>query len=130
MDFKEYKQVYQQLMSEKGRAEIGDDPNRIAAVEQKINKFLAEYPNSIPSDTKKDTLITNLSIKEVYRRCLTVMIDVINDISRILGERDALSSADLRRQLFYAITNPERRLYVGIWFIFLSIVLYFVDSSS
>lgn len=130
MDYKEYKKLYQQLSSEKGLAEIGDDPNRTAVVEQKINKFLADYPKSIPSDTKKDTLITNLSIKEVYRRCLTVMIDVINDISRILGERDALSAADFRRQLFYAVTNPERRLYVGIWLIFLSVVLYFIDSSS
>lgn len=130
MDYKEYKQLYQQLTSEKGRAEIGDDPNRVEAVEQKINKFLVDFPNSIPTDRKKDTPITNLSVKEVYRRCLTVMIDLINDISRILGERDTLSSADLRRQLFYAITNPERRLYVGIWMIFLSIVLYFIDSSS
>lgn len=130
MDFKEYKQLYQQLMSEKGRAEIGDDPNRTAEVEKKINAFLATYENSIPIEKRANASITQLPVREVYRRCLTVMIDIINDISRILSERDTLSSANLRRQIFYAVTNPERRLYVGIWLIFISAVLYFIDSSS
>lgn len=130
MDYKEYKQLYQQLMSDKGRAEIGDDPYRTAEVETKINKFLESYPDTIPITKRKDTPITQLPINEVYRRCLTVMIDIINDISRILSERDTMSSTNLRRQIFYAITNPERRLYVGIWLIFISMVLYFIDSSS
>lgn len=130
MDYKEYKQLYQQLMSDKGRAEIGDDSNRTAEVEAKINKFLASYPDTIPITTRKDAQITQLPLHEVYRRCLTVMIDIINDISRLLSERDTMSSTNLRRQIFYAITNPERRLYVGIWLIFISMVLYFIDSSS
>lgn len=130
MDFKEYKQLYQQLMSEKGRAEIGDDPYRTAEVEKKVNQFLATYKDAIPAEKRKDAPVTQLPIKEVYRRCLTVMIDIINDVSRLLSDRDTLSSTDLRRQIFYAVTNPERRLYVGIWLIFISMVLYFIDSSS
>lgn len=130
MDYKEYKQLYQQLLTEKGRAELGDDPNRMQALEQKINTFLELYPEMKPMDRRKDAPVTHLSVREVYRRCLNVMIDIINDISRILSDRDSLTSADLRRQLFYAFTNPERRLYVGIWAVGLSIVLYFIDASS
>lgn len=130
MDYKEYKQLYQQLLSPEGRAEIGDDPKRSQALETKINTFLDAYPKAQPIDQQKNAPMTQLSIREIYRRCLHVMIDIINDISRIMSERDTLSSADLRRQLFLALTNPERRLYVGIWLLFLSIVLYFIDASS
>lgn len=130
MDYKEYKQLYNQLLSEKGLAELGDDPNRVAAVEQKINQFLEQYPKTIPVDKKKTTPITELSVREIYKRCLMIAIDIINDISRILSQRDTLSNAELRRQIFASITSPERRVYVGIWLIFISIVLYFIDSSS
>ncbi len=127
MDFKEYKQLYQQLMSAEGRAEIGDDTQRTAEIEKKINTFLDVYPKT---QQQKDAPITQLSIREIYRRCLHVMIDIINDISRIMSERDTLSSADFRRQLFYAATTPERRLYVGVWMVFISFVLYFIDAST
>lgn len=130
MDFKEYKQLYQQLLSAEGRAEIGDDSQRSVELEKKINTFLEAYPKAQPIDQRKDAPITQLSIREIYRRALHVMIDIVNDISRIITERDTLSAANFRRELFYAITNPERRLYVGLWLVFISIVLYFIDSSS
>lgn len=117
-------------MSDQGRAEIGDDTERTAALEKKINTFLDVYPKTQPMDKRKDAPVTELSIREIYRRCLNVMIDIVNDISRILSERDTLSSADFRRQLFYAATTPERRLYVGMWLVFISFVLYFIDAST
>jgi hypothetical protein len=130
MDYKEYKQLYQQLLSSQGRTEIGDDPLRIQKLEQKINSFLVDYPNVIPPDKKPDALFTHISLKELLSRMIQTMIDIINDIATLITQREQLSSTDFRRRLFRTITDPTRRFYVGLWMIVISFVLYFVDSTA
>lgn len=129
MDFKEYKDLYNKLLSDKGRAEIGDDTKRTQEIEQKINKFLEDYPNIVNPDTKKNAKITDLSIKEVVQRSVQTSIDVIEDVSDIISNRDYMTAVELRRNVFLAFTKKERRVYIGIWCIFLSFILYFIDSA-
>ena len=101
-----------------------------AATLDKINKFLEEYPKVIPPDKDPYARVTELSIKEVLRRSIRTMIDVINDISKTISDRSVLSVADFRRQIVYAITRSDRRFYMGVWLVFFSFVFYFIDSAS
>lgn len=130
MDFKEYKDLYQRLLDSKGRAEIGDDPNRIKDIEQKINQFLEKYPSVIPPDKRPDALFTQISLKELLKRTIQTAIDVINDVSEVVTKKDSLSKTEFRRKLFRTVTAPDRRLYVGVWLVVFSFILYFVDSTA
>jgi hypothetical protein len=44
--------------------------------------------------------------------------------------RETLGATDFRRRMFRVFTAPERRLYVGVWIILLSLVLYFIDAAA
>lgn len=130
MDYKEYKQLYQQLLSAKGREEIGDDPLRIEKLEKKIDTFLDKYPESIPPDQRPNALFTQISLKTLIQRMIQTLIDIINDIASLITQKDQLTQTDFRRRLFRTITDPSRRFYVGLWLVLLSFVLYFVDSAA
>jgi hypothetical protein len=130
MDFKEYKQLYQQLLSREGREEIGDDPKNTQKLEAKINKFLEVYPETVPKDKKKDTPFHLLSLKEIFHRTMMVGIDIIHDISDILSQREMLGTATVRRQIFHAFTKPERRVYMGIWLLSFAFIILFIEGSS
>ena len=127
---KEYDGIYNQIMSEKGRAEIGDDIVRQERVVEKIQKFLDEYPKIIPPDRNPDTPWIQLSLYEIVRRCLKTAIDIIQDISGVVSIRPYYSSSTIRRKIVQIFTREDRRIYVGIWLIFLSFILYFIDSAA
>jgi hypothetical protein len=96
----------------------------------KIQRFLDTYPNTIPMDKRPDAPFLKLSIAEVYRRAIQTAIDIVGDVATLLDNRDTLSAATFRRRLFEVFTLPERRFYVGVWLVFLSFVLYFIDSAA
>lgn len=130
MDYKEYKQTYAQLLSDQGRGELGSDTANREKLEAKVNRFLELYPSVIPPDRNPNTPFTRISIKELTNRSLKSAVDIIHDVSTIISEKDALTNTQFRRKLFGTVTAPERRLYVGIWLVFLSFVLYFIDSAA
>jgi hypothetical protein len=130
MDYTEYSKLYKQLVSERGRAEIGDDSKRVAELEDKINSFLKLYPKVVPADKNPSTPWTRLSATELFRRTIKTSIDIINDVSDTLSQRDAMGATQFRRKLVSIFTAPERRLYVGFWLVFVSFVLYFIDSAA
>lgn len=126
----DYDKLYAQLLSQSGREELGDDPMRQEKMVEKIQRFLDTYPDTIPTDKRPDAPYFKLSIQEVYRRSLQTAIDIIRDVSGILTQRESMSNASFRRRVFEVFTQPERAFYVGIWLIFLSFVLYFIDSAA
>lgn len=130
MDYREYKATYNALLSEKGRDELGSDTAKREKLEAKIDKFLKLYPAVVPADNNPAAPITDISLRQLTHRSLKSAVAVVNDVSDLLGKRETLSSADFRRQMVKAFTAPERRMYVGIWLVVLSFVLYFIDSSS
>jgi len=71
-----------------------------------------------------------LSLNEIFRKTIQTAIDIINDISDAITNRELISSTEFRRSIFLAFTLQERRIYVGIWLIVFSFVLYFIDSSA
>lgn len=130
MDYKEYQALYQKLLTEKGLLQVEDDLNEKEKVLTQINSFLEKYPTVIPKDRLPTTPLTQLSVKEIYRRTIQVIIDIINEVSEIISQKNYTSQATFRRRLFEVFTKPERRLYVGLLLVFLSFILYFVDSAA
>ena len=130
MDYKEYQDLYQKLLTEKGLLRIEDEVGEKEKVLSQINTFLEKYPTIIPKDRLPTTPLTQLSVKEIYRRTIQVIVDIINELSDVISQKNYTSQATFRRRLFEVFTKPERRLYVGLMLVFLSFVLYFVDSAA
>lgn len=130
MDFKEYDQVYQDLVKEKGRMDLANDGEEKERLVKKINDFLNLYPKSIPKDKDPNAKFYQLSLKELYRRFLQTMIDILQDLSDVISRRAYVSGTTFRRELWSIFIKKDRRLYVGIWLIFFSFVLYFIDSAA
>ena len=130
MDYKEYQEIYKKLLSEKGLYDFENEVGEKEKVLEKVNEFLGKYPAILPKDRLPTTPITQLSITEIYRRTIQTIIDIINEISEIISQKNYVSQATFRRRLFEVFTKPERRLYVGLMLVFLSFILYFVDSAA
>ena len=130
MDFKEYDKVYQELLSEKGRIDIANEGKEKEELVKKINDFLDLYPKSIPKDKNPNAYFYQLSLKEITRRFIQTAIDIINDLAAAISSKNYVSGTEFRRNLFKIFTQPERRLYVGMWLIFFSFMLYFIDSAA
>ena len=99
-------------------------------IENKFNQLLTNLPNIIKSDFKKDeTDFFNFSIVDIYHNTLQTIIDIINDIIRILDNSDGDINNYLKAILM-VFFNESRRFYVGIIFIILSFVIYFIDGAT
>lgn len=127
--YPDYEAVYNYLTSDEGSLEISENPEKLNEIINKINLFLLKYPLTEKPDNFKDTPIFDLSLKEVYKNSIQTAIDIINDLANIISRKDSFTSSEYRRSIFKTITLENRRLYVGIWLIFLSFILYFIDTS-
>ena len=130
MDYKQYQQLYQQLLTDAGLQSVENTIGEKEKVLKQINEFLGKYPTVVHKEKNPSTPIFELSVKEIYRRTLQSSIDVINEVSDLISQKNYMSQTTYRRKLFEVFTKPERRLYMGVWLVFLSFVLYFVDSAA
>jgi len=130
MDYRDYKELYQALLSAYGRGKLGNDPAQQDVVVAKINDFLKKYPSVIPADKNPQSNIVQLSMKEILRRTINVTVDILNDLSETFSNRPYMSYAEFRRDIFKAFTREDRRLYVGILLVVFSFILYFIDSAA
>jgi len=126
---KEVDALYDTLGSKVGRAMIGDDPLMQEKAIETMTTFLEEVPKSKPWTERPNVHILELPLGEIIRRTLQTAVDILNDVTRIITDRHYMSETSFRRKLFVVFTMPSRRLYVGIWLIMLSFVLYFIDSN-
>jgi hypothetical protein len=70
--------------------------------------------------------ITELNIGVIYKNTMQTIIDVINDIILLYDNPRNYYYKDLINILF----KKERQFYIGIIFIILSFVIYFIDGVS
>jgi hypothetical protein len=129
-DFNTYKEIYNKLMTNADNV-VGSD---VDADERKktidtINKFLETYPKSLPPAPDSDPW-TKVPVDRLTKKTIDTTIDIINDISTLISNRQQYSNTEYRRQFVDIFFKPERRLYVGFILVFLSFVLYFIDSSA
>jgi hypothetical protein len=128
----ELKKMYDQLNSEIGQQTFGNDPLIQKNTIDKINKFLNVFPSSKAfPDYKADNAgpWTDLPVKTLYYKTIQTLIDLINDISDIISNMESETSAETRSKVIKSLFQKDRRVYVGIIFIFLSFVLYFIDAA-
>lgn len=78
--------------------------------------------NSIP--------VPDMTLRQLYKNTIQTAIDVIQETSDTVSERPYISDTTFRRRLVEIFTFPDRRLYVGIWLIVISFILYFIDSAA
>lgn len=70
--------------------------------------------------------ITELNISNIYKNTIQTIIDIINEIMIILDNNDK----NLYQNLLNVFYKKERQFYIGIIFIVLSFVIYFIDGVS
>ena len=126
MDAQSYKQIYDQLLKTPGNA-VGDAATDREKVIATINKFLSEYPKTLPP---VDQSWVNIPVRDLAKRTIETLIDIINDISALVSQRSEYSWTEYRRQFIDIFFREDRKLYVGFLLVFLSFVLYFIDSSA
>jgi hypothetical protein len=130
----EFNSLYNDLIksTDDGRELIGDDPFLQKKAIDNINEFLKRFPDTKanPNYKQDDTIPwTDLSVSVLFKKTIRTLIDIINDLADIISASESNSAATTRRNIMNAFFQKERRLYVGFLFIFISFVLYFVDSA-
>ncbi len=70
--------------------------------------------------------ITELNIGTIYKNTMQTIIDIINDIIILTDNSSSNIYNDLKEILF----KKERQFYIGIIFVILSFVIYFIDGVS
>jgi hypothetical protein len=130
----EFNKLYEDLKSDKveAREELGNDPFLQKVAIDKIDEFLRRFPNTKASPNyNEDAIIpwTDLSVSTLFKKTIRTLIDIINDLSDIISQSETNTSAHTRRSIMHTFFQKDRRLYVGFLFIFLSFVLYFIDSA-
>jgi hypothetical protein len=131
--FGEYNKLYKDLQSDAGRDLVGNDPFLQKNAIDKINQFLQRYPSTQANPDYNEDAVkpwTDLTVKTIYNKTIRTLIDVINDISDAISQSEIDGSVATRRKVVDAFFKKDRRVYVGILFIFLSFVLYFIDSAA
>jgi len=70
--------------------------------------------------------IADLNIGVIYKNTMQTTIDIINDIVLLFDNPSKNMYTELKNVLF----KKERQFYVGIIFIILSFVIYFIDGVT
>jgi hypothetical protein len=98
-------------------------------IETKLNSLLETLPDKLPSDMKIKP-IYNLTMKEIYKKTLQSLIDIINDIVEVYSKKDYVNNNNYIYILLDIFTKDDRKIYVGIMLLVLSFIVYFIDGVS
>jgi hypothetical protein len=122
-------EIYKQLATDPSSV-LGDQVNMNDKEEviKSINTFLQEYPKTLKPAPNAPWV--DLSLRDLAKQAIEVAIDIIEDISILVSQRDQFTNAEYRRQLVNIFFRKDRRLSVGLWLIVLSFILYFIDSAA
>lgn len=123
------KELYKQLVAAPVNV-IGDQVpiDDKEAVVKTINTFLKEYPKTLKPAPAEPWI--DLPVRDLFVQSIETAIKIIEDISALLSQREQYTSAEYRRQFVHVFMQPQRRVYVGLWLIFISFMLYFIDSAA
>ena len=77
-----------------------------------------------PSDSVIKSKIYNLSVKDISENLSQTFIDMINEFSLYRNDDNKKWNDYIR-----IITNEDRLIYVGIIFVIISLIVFFIDVS-
>ena len=69
----------------------------------------------------------NISINDIYQNSIQIIIDIINDVTILLNNYNPNT---IFTDIYYIIFKSERMFYLGIIFIIISFVIYFIDGVN
>jgi hypothetical protein len=98
-------------------------------IEIKLNSLLETLPDKVPKDLNIKP-IYNLTIKEIYKKTLQSLIDIITDIVDVYSKKDYVNNNNYIYILMNIFTKDDRKIYVGIMLLVLSFIVYFIDGVS
>jgi DNA-directed RNA polymerase len=98
-------------------------------IEIKLNSLLETLPAKVPNDLNIKP-IYNLTIKEIYKKTLQSLIDIITDIVDVYSKKDYVNNNNHIYILMNIFTKDDRKIYVGIMLLVLSFIVYFIDGVS
>jgi len=102
-------------------------------IETKFNQLLAKMPDIIKNNNKKDeTDFFNFSIIDIYHNTLQTIINIINDIIRVIDNTSGTEAMNNNylKSILMIFFEESRMFYVGIILIILSFVIYFIDGAT
>ena len=70
--------------------------------------------------------ITKLNIGDIYKNTIQTIIDIINDLTFLFND----NNYNNYNQIIEIIFKNDRMFYIGVIFIILSFVIYFIDGVS
>ena len=75
--------------------------------------------------------ITKLNVSEIYRNTIQTIIDIINDVIFLTNNTYYNNDyKEIYNNILNIIFKNDRIFYVGIIFVILSFVIYFIDGVS
>lgn len=97
-------------------------------VEKKINQLFDVLPRDIKANTPK--MIYEYTIYELYSGTIQTIIDIINEATELYADKNYLESKVFRKRMFDIIFKDNRKIFVGITFVVLSFIIYFIDGAN
>ena len=99
-------------------------------IERKFNEVLDKLPLKELKTQKNELDYFNYNIYDLYKNTLKTIIDIINDIVELIDNRKYINSNYYYKSLLDIFFNEKRLFYIGIIFIILSIIMYFIDGAT
>ena len=112
-------------------------PNNIDVYTSLMNKenYVLNTINKIADSENKKNIkykkIYNLTLREITLNTLKVIVDIINDMSTIILDPVNKNGNVMQtvQKLRKTLTKKDRLIYVGLIFIIISILIYFIDIT-
>ena len=98
-------------------------------IEKKINQLLDTFPSNIKNINIENKNYYNYTLNDIYKGTLQTTIDIIDDITALFADKNFISTQIFRERLFNIFFNNDRKLFIGIILIFLSLIIYFIDGT-
>jgi hypothetical protein len=97
-------------------------------IENKINQLFDVLPPA--QDVKIPKMIHEYTIYELYQSTIQTVIDIINDFTALYSQKNYMDSKVYRKRMINIFLAPERRIFVGIFLVLISFILYFIDAAD
>jgi hypothetical protein len=92
-----------------------------STIENKINSLLQTLPDN---NIEANKPIYNFTVLELYKNTIQTIIDIINELTELYNNNQNVD----RMKIYEIMFNNDRKIYMGIVFVVLSFIFYFIDG--
>jgi hypothetical protein len=96
-------------------------------LKEEYNKLYtnSNIANNEINEKKYNERFYNISIKDVFNNLIKTLVDILNELSNYIENKNKD-----KRELLEIFIKNERLIYVGIFLIIISLMLFFINISS